>query len=101
MNFPRLEIANLAIAATSSTNSKATLLRIIEATNKTTLIRTIEATVKLRLQGKQEFVMNFPEQEIVNLAIDATSFTELRDSKSIRELKCQRIELQKQTIEKK
>ena len=86
MNFPKLEIANLATDATSSTNSKATLHRTIEATSKTTLIRTIEATVKLRLLGRQESVMNLPEQEIVNLVIVATSSTELQDSKSIREL---------------
>ena len=67
VNLPKLEIANLEIAATSSTNAM--------------LLKTIEAIVKLQRLGRQESVMNFLGQEIVDLATDATSFTELRDSR--------------------
>ena len=69
VNFHKLVIANSVIAATSSTISSATFLR------------TIEAIVKLQLLGKQESAMNSLEQEIVDLATDATSFTELQDSR--------------------
>ena len=61
MNLPKLVIANLATDATSSTNSKATFHK------------TIEATVMLQLLERQEFAVNLPKLEIANLVIDATS----------------------------